>query len=151
MEHELTVQARAILVRERDVTRARLDDVTTLIDEISDVLGRLQAERQQLARRLRSVDDSLELSPQLPLDALDANLRGRRLREVAIEVLRQRRPAGEPIHYKEWLRLLEECGVQVGGKDPGATLLTQISRCDEVSSVRPRSGLYRLRSEARAD
>lgn len=146
MEHELTVHARGILVREREITHRRLNDVTALIDELSVVLDRLQAERQQLARRLHQVDDGLELSPQLPLDALDADLRGRRLREVAVEVLRQRRPLGEAIHYKDWLRLLEECGVQVGGKDPGATLLTQISRCEEVASVRPRSGLYRLRS-----
>ena len=55
-------------------------------------------------------------------------------------------PFGTVIHYTEWLQLLSDEGIRVGGKDPRATLLTQINKSPYVEVVRPRSGLYRLKS-----
>jgi hypothetical protein len=37
-------------------------------------------------------------------------------------------------------------GVRIGGKDPTATFLTQIVKSADIESVRPRSGLYRLKA-----
>lgn len=93
---------------------------------------------------LRTIQEMLGLAPQLSLDAYSGDLRGRRLREVAVQILRQRRAPGEVVHYREWYALLTDAGVRVAGKDPLATFLTQVSQAPEVKSVRPRSGLYRL-------
>jgi hypothetical protein len=148
MEDELVVQAHSILTKERFDANRRLDDLNALIAQIADALAALQRERAEVARRLHNAEESLGVATQLPLDALEPELRGRRLREVAVDVLRRQRPVGQPIHYREWLRLLEEAGVRVGGKDPSATLLTQITNCEDVLSVRPRSGLFQLRPAA---
>ena len=146
MPEELTDQARRILERERAAASARNDDVVALIDEVTELLERLRDERQQLARRLRVAEEGLGIAPQLPIEAFEPDLRGRRLRDAAIAVLRQREGPGVPVHYRDWLRMLEEAGVRVGGRDPEATLLTQLARSDDVVSVRPRSGLYFLRT-----
>jgi hypothetical protein len=92
------------------------------------------------------MDEMLGLAPQLSLDALHGELRGQRLRETAVELLRQKKGVGSVVHYREWYSLLLEAGVRVAGKDPLATFLTQVARAPGVESVRPRSGLYRLRA-----
>jgi hypothetical protein len=97
-------------------------------------------------RLLRQMDEVLGLAPQLAIEDLAGEIRGQRLREVAVDVLRQRRGVGVVIHYTDWLELVVREGVQVGGKNPTATFLTQIAKAPQVESVRPRSGLYRLRA-----
>jgi hypothetical protein len=87
----------------------------------------------------------LGLAPQLSLESFHGELRGKKLQEIAIEVLRQRRGTEAVVHYKEWFDLLIEAGLRIAGRDPLATFLTQISRAPTVESVRPRSGLYKLR------
>ena len=47
---------------------------------------------------------------QLRLEDLDRRLRGQRLREVAMEILRREVGPGAPIHYKEWYGLIESEG-----------------------------------------
>ena len=96
-------------------------------------------------RLLRRMDEMLGVAPQLSLDA-HGELRGQKLQEIAVELLRQKKGAGVAVHYREWFDLLEEAGLHVGGKDPLSTFLTQIARAPAVESVRPRSGQYRLRS-----
>ncbi len=113
--------------------------------QLEMLLQQLRDEHGQLSQRLRVIDSALGTSSATGETLPDAALRGRHLREVTVDVLRQRVPAGEPIHYREWLQLLSEAGLRVGGRDPHATFLTQISQAADVESVRPRSGLYRLR------
>jgi hypothetical protein len=91
------------------------------------------------------MDEMLGLAPQLSLDA-HGELRGQKLQEIAVELLRQEKGVGVEVHYKDWYGLLLEAGLVVGGKDPLATFLTQVGRAANVESVRPRSGLYRLRA-----
>lgn len=102
--------------------------------------ARVQAEAQE--RDLRELAELLGIDAQLSLQALDARIRGQRLQEIAIRVLTDHRPAGEPIHYKEWYGLLREAGYSVGGKEPLATFLASISRAPQVKSIGRRSGLY---------
>jgi CxxC motif-containing protein (DUF1111 family) len=104
----------------------------------------LERDVELTARLLRQMDDMLGLAPQLSLHALDGELRGQQLQEVAIELLRRR--GRQEIHYRDWYGLVVDAGFQVSGKDPLAAFLTQVSRAESVESVRPRSGLYRLRS-----
>jgi hypothetical protein len=102
--------------------------------------ARTQAESQETA--LRDLGELVGIDPQLRLEQLDARLGGQRLQEIAVQVLSDRHPNGEPIHYKQWYALLREAGYSIGGKDPQATFLASISRSPNVRSVGRRSGLY---------
>ncbi|MBV8217439.1 MAG: hypothetical protein JO325_03170 [Solirubrobacterales bacterium] len=78
------------------------------------------------------------------MDSLDARLRGRRLQEIAVQVLAEQHPGEEPVHYREWYELLRKAGYTVAGKDPVATFLASISRAAHVRPVGHRTGLYVL-------
>jgi hypothetical protein len=109
-----------------------------------------QAESQAAAEEklLRDLAGVLGLSAQTSLYELDGRLRGQRLRDVAVQVLRDQHRTGEPIHYRAWFELVRRQGYSVAGKDPLATFLAQISRADEIEPVGRRSGLYLLRPAA---
>jgi len=115
--------------------RNRAERLQDLADD-----ARAQAEAQEAA--LRGLGGLIGVDPQLSLEQLDARLRGQRLQEIAVRVLTERHPDGEPIHYKQWYGLLREAGYSIGGKDPQATFLSSISRSPHVRSVGRRSGLY---------
>jgi hypothetical protein len=142
----LSEQARPVVEREREAVASRVEDLRRQSAVLHAVVEEVD---QHLAREeglLRRMDEILGLAPQLALDALDGELRGQRLREIAVQVLRERRGVGREIHYTDWFELVKQAGVRVGGKAPIATFLTQITKAPEVESVRPRSGLYRLKS-----
>jgi len=86
----------------------------------------------------------MDLRPQLRLERLDRQVRGLRLQEIAVEVLRRRAPDGRPVHYREWFSYLRAEGYEVGGRDPLATFLTQVSRATGIERVGARRGLYRV-------
>jgi hypothetical protein len=116
--------------------RDRAERLQDLADD-----ARAQAEAQESA--LRELGGLVGIDPQLNMDQqLDARLRGQRLQEIAVRVLAERHPDGEPIHYKLWYALLREAGYSIGGKDPQATFLSSISRSPHVRSMGRRSGLY---------
>jgi hypothetical protein len=102
--------------------------------------ARAQAEAQEAS--LQDLSELVGIDPQLRLEHLDSRLGGQRLQEIAIRVLAESKPDGEPIHYKEWYRLLREAGYVVGGKDPRATFLASVARSPRVRSVGSRTGLY---------
>jgi hypothetical protein len=87
---------------------------------------------------------ALGLSSQLRIEDLSPRLRGQRLQEVAVQVLRSQWETDEPIHYREWFDLVQGEGHRVGGKDPLATFLAQVNRAPGVESLGGRSGRYRL-------
>jgi len=123
------------------------------VEQLSDESKALRAladevdeELRKSSKVLQEAEELLGISPQVPIESLNGELRGRRLREVAVELLRQRKGERAVIHYTEWFELLRASGVRVGGKDPKATFLAQISGAPEVESVRPRSGLYALKA-----
>ena len=117
--------------------RERAERLRALADQAT-----AHAEDQE--RSLRDLAELLGIDPQLRLEELDARLRGHRLQEIAIRVVAERHPKGEPIHYKQWYALLREAGYSVGGKDPLATFLASVSRSTLVESLGRRSGLYVL-------
>ena len=45
-----------------------------------------------------------------PICEISEELRGERLREVAVEVLRQLSASGDPVHYRAWFDALVESG-----------------------------------------
>lgn len=86
----------------------------------------------------------LGIASQLRIEALSPRLRGQRLQEVAVEVLRAKWGGNREIHYRAWYELLLAQGHKVGGKDPVATFLAQVHRAPGVVSVGRRSGKYLL-------
>jgi hypothetical protein len=141
---EISEHLKETMRSERELVAARCDELREQAQRLHALAENVDAEFVETVRLLRGMDEMLGLAPQLCLDAGDEELRGRRLREIAVEVLRQRRQPGDVIHYREWFELLTRAGFRVAGRDPLATFLTQLARADGIESVRPRSGLYRL-------
>lgn len=142
----LTDHAKRIVEIEREALVARFEEMEAFQTRLAALLEAATAEVEAGRRALRRMDEILGRAPQIPIEDLDAELTGRRLREVAVAVLRRSEHVDRPIHYIEWQRLVEDIGVTIGGKNPTATFLTQITQSAEVESVRPRSGLFRLKS-----
>lgn len=140
----LPEKAHSVVEGERCVVLSRVSELRRQSRTLHALVDEVDAELLNAERLLRHMNEVLGLEPQLPLDMLNQELRGKRLRDVAVQVLRARRHAGSVIHYTEWFDLVAEAGVKVGGKNPVATFLTQIAQAEGVESVRPRSGLYRL-------
>jgi hypothetical protein len=130
--------------REHPLVLQRVQALREQSQRLHELTERADGELEEATRMLRSVEEMLGLAPQLSIDAYSGELRGRRLREIAVQILRQRRAPGEIVHYRDWYELVTGAGVRVAGKDPLATFLTQVSQAAEVKSERPRSGLYRL-------
>lgn len=141
-------RSRLALAREREVVAARLADLQEQSRRLRALADGIDREIEETSHVLRGLDELVGLAPPVPLDADDGELGGRRLRELAVELLRARKGSGAAVHYTEWYELLRETGARVAGKDPLATFLTQVSRSPDVESVRPRSGFYRLRAAA---
>jgi predicted RNase H-like nuclease (RuvC/YqgF family) len=138
---EAAVHQRETLQKNVQKLRAEVERLRAKADELETKAGLDE-------RLLRELEDILELAPQLRVDLQTEELRGQRLRQVAIEILRNEVGDGESIHYREWFRLVRAAGHRVAGKDPMASFLTQVSRSDAVEPLGARSGLYRLRPAA---
>lgn len=82
-----------------------------------------------------------------PGSAAARPLRGTAIRETAVRVLAARPQSRRPIHYRDWIALLEAEGYVVVGKDPPATFLTQVSRSPVVAKT-TRAGMYELDHDA---
>lgn len=128
---------RGRLIASVDQLRRRAEIHRRLLDEIEEQLAREDG-------LLREIEELSDRRPQLRLERLDKQLHGRRLREISVEILRQERGPGEPIHYREWFSLVRSHGFEVGGKDPLQTFLTGVGRAEGVERLGGRSGLYRL-------
>lgn len=128
---------RGRLIASVDQLRRRAEVHRQVLDEIEEQLAREEG-------LLREIEELSDRRPQLRLERLDKQLHGRRMREVSVEILRQERGPGQPIHYREWFSLVRARGFEVGGKDPLQTFLTGVGRADGVERLGGRSGLYRL-------
>jgi hypothetical protein len=130
---------------ERGVVAARLEALREQSVRLHALVDEVDNDVAETARMLRRMDEILGIAPQLSLDA-HGELRGQKLQEIAVEILRQKKGAGVAVHYREWFAMLLEAGMEIAGRDPLSTFLTQVARAPEVESVKPRSGLYRLRA-----
>ena len=107
------------------------------------MLQQLEAELASDQHLLREIEELTERRPQLRIERLDRELRGQRLREVAVEILR-RRGGDDAIHYREWFSLLRAEGWEIRSKNPVNSFLTEIGRTADVERVGHRTGMYRL-------
>jgi hypothetical protein len=138
----------AAATAERNQLAARLAEVREQAEHFETLAARARGDAESLARLIRDLEETLGIAPQVAMCEIDEKLRGERLREVALAVLRERAGDGAPIHYRDWFEALTGAGYRVLGRDPLASFLTQVSRIDRVEKVGRRSGLYRLRVAA---
>jgi hypothetical protein len=142
---DLSEHVQQAVEQERELVAARLEALRDQSERLRELVEKVDADVAETARLLRRMDEMLGIAPQLSLDA-QGELRGAKLQEIAIELLREKKGAGVAVHYRDWFALLVEAGLHVAGKDPLGTFLTQVARSPAVESIRPRSGLYKLRS-----
>lgn len=141
---KLSPELRSAAEAERAIVADRVIELREQARRLHDLAVAADDDLAASVRLLGQLDEMLGLAPQLSMADVDDELRGQRLREVAIRVLKRRKGRSATVHYKEWYALLVEEGHRVAGKDPVATFLTQVSRAPEVEQVGRRSGLYRL-------
>jgi hypothetical protein len=118
--------------------RERADRLRQLAEHLEE-----QASRDEYA--LREFEGALGLSAQMQIEQLDHELGGKRLQEIAVEVLAREIEPGQAVHYRDWYALLCAAGYRARGKDPLASFLAQINRAQDVEPIGARSGRYRLR------
>jgi vacuolar-type H+-ATPase subunit I/STV1 len=132
-----------LLERERRTLIQRIGDLTQRLELHRGIVEQLEADLATEERLLREVEELTDRRPQLRLERLDRQLRGRRLQEVAVEILR-RRSEDDAIHYRDWFTLVRAQGWEVVGRDPLNTFLTEVGRADGVERVGRRTGMYRV-------
>lgn len=88
----------------------------------------------------------MKVEPWLREEVRGGGIRGKVLTEAIEGFMREH--GTEPIHYGAILSALEQRGTRISGVDPGATLLTCLSRSEIIESMGNRSGMYRLKEDA---
>lgn len=134
----IAVEYQALRERIADA-RERADRLRALADHVDEL-----ARRDEHA--LHELEGALGIAPQLQIEQLDHELGGRRLQEIAVEILAREITPGQTIHYRDWYALLCAAGYRARGKDPLASFLAQINRAERVEPLGARSGRYRLRA-----
>jgi hypothetical protein len=132
-----------ILERERRSLIGRVAQLERRVETHRAVLEQLECQLVADQGLLREIEELTDRRPQLRLERLDRELRGRRLREVAVDVLR-RRGRDDAVHYREWFSLVRADGWEIRGRDPLNTFLTEVGRAEGVERVGQRTGMYRL-------
>src|ERR1041385_5897370 len=99
----LDERRRKLLQNERETVEARVADLRRQSLALHGLTEAVDSDLAASERLLRQLEEVLGSAPQLPLEWLHEELRGERLREVAVEVLRQRRGFGAVVHYREWM------------------------------------------------
>lgn len=134
------------LLAERQGLLGRIEQTREQIEGMRKIVEELERRLGQDEHVLREIDEVLGREPQLRLDDAHVRLRGKRLEDVALEVLTEERGANAEVHYREWFELLRQRGLLVAGKEPVNTFLAQINRSGAVERIGRRSGRYRLAS-----
>jgi hypothetical protein len=141
---DLVVYSDRALDDERGALNERIDQLQLRLELHRSVFERLSEQLASEQRLLREIEELQDRRPQLRLERLDRELKGRRLQEVAVEVLRRRGGVDAVVHYREWFSMLQAEGFEIGGRNPVNTFLTNVNRSSSVQRVGERSGLYRL-------
>lgn len=125
-------------------------------EDLRAELATLESDLQLLEERDRLLEHvaGTELEADAETDAAtgaaaDEVLRGAQIREQAARAFYRRHGGGEARHYRVWFDLLIGEGVEIAGKDPMATFLTNLTRSPVV--VRgTEAGTYEIDADADA-
>jgi hypothetical protein len=143
-DNDLVSQSNEVLERERQSLLRRVHELRQRAVVHREVLQHLEQQLAHEERLLREIEELSDHSAQLRLERLDRQLRGRRLQEIAVAVLRQRIGRDQAIHYRDWFALLRAEGYEISGRDPVNSFLTGIGRAPGVERLGSRTGLYRI-------
>jgi len=143
---ELADPAEMAVAREYLGLRKRIDEARERAERLRALAEHLEEQASQDEHMLRELEGVIGLTAQLQIEQLDHELGGKRLREIAVEVLSREIRPGQAVHYRDWYVLLCAAGYRARGKDPLASFLAQINRAERVEPVGGRSGRYRLRA-----
>jgi hypothetical protein len=127
---------------ERERLSARLGKAKTKARRRKGELAAAEADVAELEARLAALRPLFEEPGPQPAGPPGA-LRGRSIREVAVEVLVRRLPDVGPIHYRSWLATVEAEAGPVAGKRPEAVFLGQVTRHPLIRATTKR-GFYVL-------
>jgi hypothetical protein len=137
-----------VLSEERGALVERIEQLQQRVELHRSVFEQLAEQLANDQRLLREIEELQDRRPQIRLERLDRELKGRRLQDVAVEVLRRRAGNDAVVHYREWFSMLRAEGFEVGGRNPINTFLTNVNRSTSVRRVGERSGLYCLAETA---
>jgi prefoldin subunit 5 len=139
---------RSQLSKKREDLQARLDALDAeleAVDQEMTVLGGITGSspiRPELS--VHRADDHGEQADQP--DDQHQILKGARIRELAVPVLLDERGTA-PIHYREWLQLMQDKDYAVAGKRPEAVFLNQVVRSPLVRAT-TQTGYYEINLDA---
>jgi hypothetical protein len=142
------MQPSARLVRAVAAERAELERHRARLHAEAE---ELRAALARIEHGLTEIDERCELLERLapppaePEEHDEQLLRGPAIRETAVKLLVEQ--DRDTIHYREWFELLTNTGHEIGGKDPLAVFLTQISRSPTVRRGSG-AGVYELDRQA---
>jgi hypothetical protein len=140
----LSDEFKASATLERAALVSRYEEACGLSAHHAHLSEEAAREAERYAKTIRELGELLDIEDQLSIVQLSDQLRGERLREIAADVLWRHHRVGDVVHYKQWFDLVVADGYRIGGKNPGATFLTQVARVESVERVGRRSGLYKL-------
>src|SRR5712691_4925802 len=80
---------------ERDLLAARLAEAQERVKHFETLAAEAREEVRSLADSIRAIEEVAGLAPQLAMCEISEELRGERLREVAVEVLRRISVSGD--------------------------------------------------------
>jgi len=117
-----------------------LKEIRSLRDQMSEISGRVALKESQL----KNLEDLLSLEGDAAQNEggsePDTAGTSAHFLEQAYRALEQ---AGKPMHYRELAELLTRDGAYIPGQDPGANLLSHMSRDGRFGRTRSR-GVYGL-------
>lgn len=135
-----------VLLSQRKTLLSRIEEEREQLEQFRTIADDLEGQISFDERLLAEIESGLGYIPQLRLEDSNVRLRGRRLEEIAIQVLAEERGTNTEVHYKEWFDLLRARGHRVAGKEPVNTFLAQINRSDAVERIGKRTGRYKIAS-----
>jgi len=143
---QLADPAELAIAQECVSLRRRIDEVRQRAERLRALAEHLEQKAGEDEHALGELEGALGLAAQLQIEQLDHELGGKRLREIAVEILAREIEPGQAVHYRDWYTLLCAAGYRARGKDPLASFLAQINRADGVEPLGGRTGRYRLRA-----
>lgn len=126
---------------------AEVESESVEIRQRIDLVERLTDGRETLAGRPADQQRNVVPFKTPKAEPPHGFLSGAMIRVVAVRLLAANEISTRPIHYLDWLRLLEASGYGIKGQDPAAALLTQVGRSPVVIRA-DAPGTYLLDHEA---
>jgi predicted nuclease with TOPRIM domain len=127
------------LERKRSQLSKKREDLQAKVDELD---AEMEALDQEIVV-LEGLTSHGKSSANLKLTVGGATvLRGAAIREIAVPLLMHER-GHAPVHYREWLGLLEDKHYEIHGKRPDAVFLNQVIRSPLVRAT-TNAGYYQL-------